>query len=260
MALELQNVGVEHQDEVAWITLNRPEALNAFAGDMREELLQALMDAQSNEDIRVVVITGAGRAFCAGGDVKRMAEIREADGDFEPVRGAMETGRRVVQLLHELDRPVIAMVNGVAAGAGCNLALACDLRIASENARFAQSFVKVGLHPDWGGSYFLPRRIGLSKALEIWWSGRTVEAEEARDIGLLDRLVPHAQLRSSTAELAKQLAGAPRRVVALTKLAAYQSPQFDLDGMLEFELDAQAQCWAAPESKELLRAFAPKKS
>jgi len=259
MALQFENISVDIEGAIAWITLDRPESLNAFAGDMREELVQAFLDVQELNEVRAIVITGAGRAFCAGGDVKRMAEIREADGDFDPVRDNMEAGGRVVRLINESDRPVIAMVNGVAAGAGCNLAMACDIRIASENARFAQSFVNVGLHPDWGGSYFLPRRIGLAKSLDLWWTGRTVEAEEALEMGLVERLVPQLQLRERTAALAQQLASAPQKVVALTKLAAYQSLQFDLEGMLEFEVEAQAQCWATSESKERLRAFAKAK-
>jgi 2-(1,2-epoxy-1,2-dihydrophenyl)acetyl-CoA isomerase len=259
MSLQFENIILEHEGPIAWIRLNRPEALNAFADNMRDELLQALLDAQQREDNRVVVITGSGRAFCAGGDVKRMVELKAQGSDFGPVRANMESGAAVVRLIHEMDRPVVAMVNGIAAGAGCNLALACDLRIASENAKFAQSFVKVGLHPDWGGSYFLPRIVGSARALELLWSGRTVEAEEALSMGLVNRLLPAARLEEATRVLAQQLADAPASVLRLCKLAVDQSGQFDLEGMLEFEMEGQAQCWAAPESGEGLRAFSEKR-
>jgi 2-(1,2-epoxy-1,2-dihydrophenyl)acetyl-CoA isomerase len=259
MSLQFENIILEHEGPVAWIRLNRPDALNAFADNMRDELLHALMDAQQREDNRVVVITGVGRAFCAGGDVKRMVELKAEASDFGPVRANMESGASVVRLIYEMGRPVIAMVNGIAAGAGCNLALACDLRVAGESAKFVQSFVKVGLHPDWGGSYFLPRIVGSARALELLWTGRTVEAEEAASIGLVNRLLPQAQLEDATRRLAQQLADAPASVLRLCKLAVDQSGQFDLEGMLEFEMEGQAHCWAAPESGEGLRAFAEKR-
>jgi 2-(1,2-epoxy-1,2-dihydrophenyl)acetyl-CoA isomerase len=259
MAIQYEYIESSIEDGVAWVTLNRPDKFNAFAGDMRDELLHALMAIQEQDEARCIVIRGAGRAFCSGGDVASMVELKANGDDFEPIARNMEKGSQIVRLLHEYPRPVIAMVNGVAAGAGMNLALACDLRIGGENARFAASFINVGLHADWGGSYFLPRIVGLSRALELLWSGRTVEAEEAQSLGLLTELVPHAQLLERTKRLAQQMAAAPTTAVHLMKLAVYQSAQFDLDGMMEFELEAQHQCWASPDSAEGLKAFVEKR-
>ena len=148
-----QFIKTETHDGIQTITLNRPDKLNAFAGHMRRDLGEMLEHATSDRDVRVVVITGAGRAFCAGGDVAAMEEMMKNDNSEEFVR-MLGAARRVVMAIRTMVKPVIASINGVAAGAGCNLALACDLRIASESATFSQSFVKVGLHPDWGGTYF----------------------------------------------------------------------------------------------------------
>src|ERR1051325_3771856 len=158
-------------DGITTITLNRPDKLNAFAGTMREDLLAALRGA----DGRVVVITGAGRAFCAGGDVENMARLQKA-GDVAAFRKLLDAGREVVVQIAEMPQPVIASVNGVAAGAGCNLALACDYRIASNEAKLGETFVRIGIHPDWGGTWTLPRLIGTSRALEMMLTGRMVDA------------------------------------------------------------------------------------
>jgi 2-(1,2-epoxy-1,2-dihydrophenyl)acetyl-CoA isomerase len=147
---------VKEESGILTITLNRPDKLNAFIGHMRRDLAEALEAAGSDRGVRVVVITGAGRAFCAGGDVNFMAELMERH-DSEEFARILGSGRRVITSIRQMTKPVIAAVNGVASGAGCNLALACDLRIASNNATFSQSFLKVGLHPDWGGTYCLPR-------------------------------------------------------------------------------------------------------
>src|SRR6185503_5087683 len=166
------------RDHVAAITLNRPEKLNAFTGTMREDLLAALQSAERNHGVRVVVITGAGRAFCAGGDVEYMSELQQR-GDFASFRKLLDAGRDVVLQIANMEKPVIASINGVAAGAGCNLALACDYRIASDQVKLGQTFVRIGLHPDWGGTWLLPRLVGRSRALEILMTGRMVSAAEA---------------------------------------------------------------------------------
>ncbi len=255
MALEFEHLEMETEDQIAWITLNRPEHFNAFAGEMREELLQALLEFQEDEDARVAVITGKGRAFCSGGDVKHMVKLKEEDADFEHMRPLLDAGRRVVSLIHSIPKPIVAMVNGAAAGAGCNLALACDLRIASDAAFFAQSFIHVGLHPDWGGTFFLPRLVGTARALELMWTGRRVEAAEAEEIGLVHQVVPHPHLKEHTTRFARRLTKAPTTTVRLVKMAVYNSFHHDLNDMLDFEADAQEQCWASPESAEGIRAF-----
>src|SRR6185369_4394349 len=141
---------------VTTITLNRPDKLNAFSGTMREDLLAALRAGADDAEVRVIVITGAGRAFCAGGDVEFMSGLQKSS-DVGAFRKLLDAGRDIVTAIAEIDKPVIASVNGVAAGAGCNLALACDYRIASDGAKFSESFVKIGMHPDWGGTWLLPR-------------------------------------------------------------------------------------------------------
>jgi len=209
--------------------------------------------------VKVAVITGAGRAFSSGGDVRHMIALKEENAGFEKLRPLMDAGRQVVSVLHQMPKPVLAMVNGVAAGAGCNLALACDIRIASDNASFTQSFIHVGLHPDWGGTYFLPRLVGTGRALEMMWTGRRVEAEEAEEIGLVQQVVPHPHLREHTARFARRLAKAPATSLRLIKLAIYNSHHYDLDGMLEFESEAQQQCWDSRESGDGLKAFADRR-
>ncbi|HKB78313.1 MAG TPA: enoyl-CoA hydratase/isomerase family protein, partial [Thermoanaerobaculia bacterium] len=169
------------------ITLSRPEKLNAFAGTMRQDLLAALRAAEEDANCRVVVVTGAGRAFSAGGDLADMAELQRRR-DTEAFRKLLDAGRDVVMQIAGMTTPVIAAVNGVAAGAGCNLALACDSRIASPEAKFSESFVRMALHPDWGGTWLLPRLVGYGRALDILCTGRTVDAAEALRIGLVDRI------------------------------------------------------------------------
>jgi 2-(1,2-epoxy-1,2-dihydrophenyl)acetyl-CoA isomerase len=244
---------------VAWITLNRPDALNAFADDMRDELLQALLAAQDDDAVRAIVLTGAGRAFCAGGDVRYMASLKADAAGFEKVRPLMDAGRRVVTVIHQMPKPVVAMVNGVAAGAGCNLALACDLRVASDEASFAESFVSIGLHPDWGGTFFLPRLVGTGRALQMMLTGQKVDAAQALQTGLVHQVVPAAALREHTLRLARQLAAAPPTAVRLIKLAVYNSAHYDLESMLEFEVEAQEQCWDSSDSGEGIAAFAQKR-
>ena len=259
MPLEYETIRYEIRSNVAWITLHRPEKLNAFAGEMRDELLQCLLSASEDDRVRCIVITGSGRAFCAGGDLDTMIEFKSEGRDFDAVQPFLEAGAKIVRLLYETGKPVIAMVNGVAAGAGCSLALACDLRVAGESARFAQSFVRVGLHPDWGGTWRLPRLVGPSRALELMWTGRIVEASEAVQIGLVNSVVADHELEAHVSQLATRLAAAPRAAVRLIKLAVYQSGNFDLDGMLDFEFEAQAACWQAADSGEGLRAFAERR-
>src|SRR5687768_16443041 len=166
------------RNAIATITLNRPEKLNALAGSMREDLLAALQTVVADQRCRVVVITGAGRAFCAGGDVEFMSGLQR-DRDTKSFQKLLDAGRDVILQIVEMPLPVIASVNGVAAGAGCNLALACDYRVASEDAKLGQTFIRIGLHPDWGGTWLLPRLVGHSRAFELMASGRMASAGEA---------------------------------------------------------------------------------
>src|SRR5215204_2800358 len=182
-----EHILVSDSDGILTITLNRPDKLNAFIGHMRRDLAEALEHAASDRTIRVVIITGAGRAFCAGGDITFMAELmkRRDTEEFSRILGA---GRRVITAIREMTKPVIASINGPASGAGCNLAFACDLRIAASNASFSQSFTKVGLHPDWGGTYFLPRLVTPNKACEMFFLGDTIDAAEALRLGFVNQV------------------------------------------------------------------------
>jgi 2-(1,2-epoxy-1,2-dihydrophenyl)acetyl-CoA isomerase len=245
------------RNAVATITLNRPEKLNAFSGSMREDLLAALRGAEAEEAIRCVVITGAGRAFCAGGDVDFMSRL-QAENDTKTFRGLLDAGRDIVLTIASLTKPVIASVNGVAAGAGCNLALACDYRIASDTAKFSESFVKIALHPDWGGTWLLPRLIGRSRAFEMLMTGRAVEAQEALAIGLVDRVVAASDLAAETATLAEAFAATPPIPAGGIKRALSVSDTNDLHTQLDLEADHQLACFSSEESRQRIAAFAKK--
>ena len=253
------SIKVDARDGILTITLDRAEKLNAFAGHMRRDLGETLERAGSDDEVRVIVITGAGRAFCAGGDVAAMDEMmaREDADEFARMLGA---GRRVVTAIREMVKPVLASINGVASGAGFNLALACDLRIAAESARFSQSFVKVGLHPDWGGTYFLPRLVPSNIACEMFFLGDAIDSARARALGLVNRVVPDDQLAAETARLAERLRDAPPESIAAAKHAVYLSHHAELDEMLQYETEAQLRCFQTNDAREGVRAFLEKRA
>ena len=235
---------------VTTITLDRPEKLNAFSGTMREDLLAALRGAEGN----VVVITGAGRAFCAGGDVELMASLQEAN-DVDRFRKLLDAGRDVVMQIAAMPKPVIASLNGIAAGAGCNLALACDYRIASDQAKLSESFVRIGLHPDWGGTWLLPRLVGPGRAFELLTTGRMVAADEALAIGMVDRVVPAAELAQETEKLARAIASAPPAVIADIKRALAASRTNDLGAQIDVESENQLRVFQSDEARQRIMAF-----
>src|SRR4051794_30224043 len=237
---------------ITTITLNRPEKLNAFAGTMREELIAALRAAESDARCRAVVITGAGRGFCAGGDVEYMSGLQK-NGDVAAFRKLLDAGREIVTTIAAMAKPVIAAVNGVAAGAGCNLALACDYRLASEAAKFSESFVRIGLHPDWGGTWLLPRLIGPSRAFEMIATGRMVDAKEALEIGLVDRVV--SELAAETETLARAIAAAPPALIADIKRALAASRTNDLGAQIALESEHQLRAFQSAEARQRIMAF-----
>src|SRR5712671_7722746 len=195
-----ERILVEIADHIGTVTLNRPDKLNAFDPDMCEDLLEALRMVATADAVRVIVITGAGRAFCAGADLG----VLGTQG-HELVRA----GKEIALTIRNAPKPVLAAVNGPAAGGGANLALACDYRLASDQASIGQVFHKLGLVPDWGGSFFLPRLVGISKAAELVWSARMVPAAEALALGLFDRVVPHERLQAEARALARLWASHP---------------------------------------------------
>jgi enoyl-CoA hydratase/carnithine racemase len=253
-----EHILVSESDGILTITLNRPEKLNSFIGHMRRDLAEALEHAGSERAIRVVIITGAGRAFCAGGDVEFMAELMERH-DSEEFARILGAGRRVILAIRQMTKPVIAAVNGVAVGAGCNLALACDLRIASTAASFTQSFIKVGLNPDWGGTYFLPRLVTPNKACELFFLGETIKADEALRLGIVNQVVSPEELESATQSLGERLRIAPPIAIAAAKQAVYESQESDLEHMLRFETEAQLRCFESDDGHEGVRAFLEKR-
>jgi len=252
------NLKVTTEACIRTITLDRPEKLNAFAGHMRRDLAEALEQSASARDVRVIIITGAGRGFCAGADVAYMAELMERHDTDEFAR-LLGAGRRVVTAIREMSKPVIAAVNGAAYGAGFNLALCCDLRVAAESASFSQSFVKVGLHPDWGGTYFLPRMLPPNLACEMFFLGDAINAERAQQLGLVNRVVPDAELMRETRHIAERLRDAPHRSIAAAKHAVYMSDNASLERMLQYETEAQLQCFESEEARERVRAFLEKR-
>ncbi len=253
-----ENVLLSVADAVGTITLNRPDKLNAFAGTMREEIAKAVQTMASDPEVRVVVITGAGRAFCAGADIGYLKELIERH-DTAGFASLVEGGRAVVTNIRNTPKPVIASVNGPAAGGGANMALACDLRIASDNATIGQTFNRIGLHPDWGGTYFLPRLVGSAKALELVLTGEMVTAEEGLRLGLFNRVVSSDDLSAETQKLARSLAAKPPLAMALAKQAIYRSDDADLDRMLDVELDHQLRCFRSEDAAEGLNAFLEKR-
>ncbi len=252
-------ISTEARDGVTTITLNRPEKLNAFAGAMREELLAALRAAGADPTSRVVVITGAGRAFSSGGDVEFMSGLQR-EGNTDGLRKLLDAGRGIVLQIAGMTKPVIASINGVAAGAGCNLALACDYRIASEQAKLGETFVRIGLHPDWGGTWLLPRLVGRSRALELLATGRMIDAAEALAIGMIDRVVPAADLARETETLARAMASAPPIAMEGIKRALHVSERNDLRHQLDLESENQVRAFLSADAAEGMSAFFEKRA
>lgn len=255
--MAFDNILFEKTGAVARITLNRPEKLNAFVGTMREEIYEALCQCEA-EDVRAVVIAGAGKGFCAGADVRFLAEVRNTS-DAASLARVLKLARGVVSKIRELPKPVIASINGATAGGGINLALACDVRVASERATFGETFIRLGLHPDWGGTFFLPRLAGTAAAIEMMMSGDVISAHEAHRLGLLNRVVPHDTLEAATAEMAGRFTRNSPRINAMIKRAVYQSLDATFDEMLDVETAAQTACFELDDSAEGLNAFLEKR-
>jgi 2-(1,2-epoxy-1,2-dihydrophenyl)acetyl-CoA isomerase len=245
-------------DGVVTLTLNRPERLNALATGILDGLLEALPRLAADPTAAVIVLTGAGRAFCSGGDVKAMAE-RSSDQDVTDavrhLRGRMEVSR----LLHEIAKPTIAMVNGPAAGAGLALALACDLRIAAQSARFVTAFAKVGFSGDFGGSYFLSKLVGTGKARELYYTAEALDAAQALALGIVNRVVPDIDLVASTMDLARSLARGPRIALGRMKQNFNAAETGSLTQLLDLEAQHQIETGRTKDHQEAARAFVEKR-
>ncbi len=252
------SVVAEVDGAVGTITLSRPDKLNAFTIEMVEELRDALTTLAGSAAVRVIVVTGAGRAFSAGADVELLRRLAE-QGDEATGRRLVDGMRGVAGVLREAPQPVLASLNGVAAGAGANLALGCDLRIAADTAQIGQVFMKLGLHPDWGGTFFLPRLVGPSRALELMLGAELVDAAECLRLGLVNRVVEAAKLPEATRAWALRIAEAPPLAVRRAKAAVYRSERASLEEMLDYELDAQLACFRSADGKEGIAAFFEKR-
>lgn len=247
---------LEKADRIATLILNRPEARNAIDLTMREEIASALDELEADDATRVMVLTGAGEHFCAGGDVKSMKAKRHTAAEG---RARVESLNRMVLRLVHFPRPTIAMVDGFAVGAGCNLALCCDLIVASDRAKFGEVFARIGLVPDGAGTYFLPRRVGLGKAKELVFTADAIDAAEALRIGLVNRVVPVSDLKSATVELALKIAQGPPKALALAKQLLNRAASSDLDTALDREAFAQAVALTTEDHQEGLAAFFDKR-
>ena len=246
-------------DGIATLTFNRPERMNALSTPIMQRLLDGLPRLAGDPAVKVVILTGTGRAFCAGGDVKDMAqggEQRSASEATTHLRSRMEVSR----ILHELPKPTIAMINGPAAGAGLALALACDLRIAGTSARLVTAFVKVGFSGDFGGSYFLTRLVGTARARELYFTGRPVAADEALTLGLVNRVAPDDQLHDATMELARSLAQGPQIALSLMKRNLNCAESSGLAELLDMEAAHQVQTGRTEDHSEAAKAFVEKRA
>ncbi|WP_097158402.1 enoyl-CoA hydratase-related protein [Bacillus oleivorans] len=248
-----ETIQLEERENVLWLTLNRPDKLNAFNEQMNREVMKAIKEAGKNPEIRAVVITGAGRAFCSGQD---LSDVR-ADSDFGEILRTRYNP--MIQAIAGLEKPVIAAINGVAAGAGMSLALACDFRIASEKASFVEAFIHVGLVPDSGNLYYLPRIVGLAKAIELAVLGEKISAEQAKEFGLVTEVASHEGFEQTVEAFAIRLAQMPTKAIGLIK--RYLQVSFDetLDGMLEKEAYAQQIAGHSSDHKEGVQAFLEKR-
>ncbi len=243
---------------IATITLNHPEKLNAFDGTLIESLARVLEEVRSNSGkIRCLVVTGAGRGFCAGADLDYLIRLRQ-ENNLSEFRTLLERGRRIVTTLREIPIPVIASVNGATAGGGCSLALACDIRIAAETARFTQAFAKIGVHADFGATFFLPQLMGEARARELMLLGETISANEACRLGMVSQVVALEQLKLATQKLIEILISRAPLSLALMKQTLAQASQAEFQRALDRELQAQLQCFQSQDFLRGIEAFVHK--
>jgi len=262
--MDWETILLKKESLIATITLNRPDRLNAVTPKMASELLAALDDVDRDDEARVLVLTGSGKGFCAGADVGGMTGgSQEGMGTARNAEEMRRYHSRVVGRIclgfQKLQKPTIAMVNGVAVGGGFDMALACDMRVGSKNARFRNAFVKIGLFPGWGGTWLYPRVMGLGKAFEYLFTGDFLEAEEAEKIGVLNRLVPPENLEKETMALARKIALGPPIAIRLMKLQAYKGLQTDMETALEMAAACETITLTSEDHKEGVAAFREKR-
>jgi 2-(1,2-epoxy-1,2-dihydrophenyl)acetyl-CoA isomerase len=248
----------KHEDGVAALTFNRPDKLNALNTHLAVALNEALGRIATDKNIHAVVLTGAGRAFCAGGDLAEIWKGRQENNvtDLEPL---LRAGMQSVLKIRTMRQPVIAAINGAAVGAGMNIALAADIRFASDTAVFGQNFAKVGLFPDYGGTFFLPQLVGPAKAAEMFYTGEMIDAKTALQLGLVNYLVPVDKVEAEANAFAKNIAHGPRTASRAVKQVLFGNQRAELTKALEYEVEEQMKCFASEDCSEGLRAFFEKR-
>lgn len=259
--MTLQAIQFRIEDNVAWLVMNRPEMRNALNEQMREEMLGILAQAAADPEIRSLVITGAGKGFCTGADLSGSRSAQSETPHPGAVRNAMRSSsQRLIRAVWELEKPVVAAVNGVAAGFGAHLAFACDIIIASDEARFIEVFVRRGMAVDAGGAYLLLRRVGLAHAKELVLLGDDLPAREAERIGLINRCVPAAELESTAGGMASRLAKGPTFALGLSKRLLNRALESDLETAFSEEAFTQSMVAQSDDLKEGMRAFLEKRA
>ncbi len=253
--MEYKNLLFEVEEEVALITFNRPKALNAMNSETMKELLDVVTCCRNDDGIKVLILTGAGeKAFVAGADIAEMQNLRPKEA-----LAFMELGQETLRLLETLPKPSIAAMNGFALGGGTEISLACDMRFASETARFGQPEILIGLIPGWGGTQRLARLIGIGRAKELIMSGEMIDAKRAHEVGLANRLFPADQLLPETKKFAKKLAGMPAFTIKMAKHAINFGYDLALDNANRLEMECCAQCFSTDDQKEGMKAFLEKR-
>ncbi|MBI4294747.1 MAG: enoyl-CoA hydratase/isomerase family protein [Chloroflexi bacterium] len=258
--MDYKEIVLDKADGIATITLNRPDRLNVYTSQMGTELLDAFKTLDVDDGVRVVVITGAGRAFCAGADVNvfaRAAEARKKGDAHPPVNfRTMEEGP---VLMRSMGKPIIASINGPAVGIGFTLALACDIRLAADVASLGAVFTRIGVSPEFGSTYFLPRLVGIARACELVFTARVISAAEAKEMGLVNRVVPAAELKAATMDMARSIAHNAPIAIRLSKKGLYQGLDADLATQVKTETSALSYCFGTEDHAEGIRAFLEKR-
>ena len=257
--MDYQTVRTEQKDGVFWMTLNRPDKLNAFDRQMGDDLLEALKVGEKAPEVRCLVLTGEGRAFSVGEDLSSNRETYDSGKPILLGEVLKNKYNPIVQRIRRMDKPVLACINGVTAGAGLGLALACDLRASSDKATFHEAFIKVGLAPDSGTSFWLTRILGLARAMEVGMLGEPIDASKALSLGLVNWVFPHDKLREESGRIASRLARGPTKAIGLTKRALNRAVVVDMDSALEYETYLQDIAGRTKDHVEGVNAFFEKR-
>jgi 2-(1,2-epoxy-1,2-dihydrophenyl)acetyl-CoA isomerase len=261
--MDFEQITYEKADHIATITLNRPERMNAFTAQMIDEWYAALLDANTDQEVRVVIVTGAGRGFCAGADVSGrgpIGNLMDRDRTMVENRNFLRDGvQRIPRLVSIMEKPYIAAINGPAAGAGMDMASMCDIRFAADTARVGMTYVRMGIIPGDGGAYYLPRIVGMAKALDLIWTGRMIDAQEALAIGYVSAVVPADDLMSYTRAYAEKLVKGPAVAIQQAKRLAYRSLDATLDAALDLAGQAMFVAQSTEDAREGPRSFAEKR-